>query len=98
MSLEADTKTQHEHPGKPEPVVVIHVWAPRFPTPKQFKFPEDAPVGVAAAQVAQDFGYAAGTPTFQNKQDEVLDRNKTLHDAGVRNGDKLELVDVGGGV
>jgi len=55
-------------------------------------------VGDAADEAASEFGYEGGQPTFQNEQDEVLDRNKPLVAEKVKDGDSLELVDTGGGV
>jgi hypothetical protein len=39
-----------------------------------------------------------GTPTFQNAAGDLLDRSKTIAAEHVKDGDVLELVDVGGGV
>jgi hypothetical protein len=74
------------------------VYAPRSTEPRVYTWPKTVRVGDAAAEVARDFGYQPGTPSFQTTDGEVLDRDKSLVAAGVRDGDRLELVDVGGGV
>jgi hypothetical protein len=79
------------------PTITVHVLSPREPDPRDFTFAKTLRVGEAAMQAATAFGYEAGTPSFQ-KGAEVLDRDKPLVAAGVRDGDELELVDVGGGV
>lgn len=57
-------------------------------------------VGDAAKQAAKAFGYVAGNPGFQTFTDppKVLDNSKTLEAERVHCGEKLELVDTGGGV
>jgi hypothetical protein len=55
-------------------------------------------VGEAAAAAAKDMGFTGQNPTFMNASDEVLDREKPLVAEKVRDGDQLELVDIGGGV
>lgn len=77
-------------------VVIVH--APKDPHPKRFRFELTETVGAAARIAAEAFGYEANAPSFQTESDDVLDRNLTLEVAGVRNGEKLELVDAGGGV
>ncbi|MCY4398729.1 MAG: hypothetical protein OXE96_05190 [Gemmatimonadetes bacterium] len=76
----------------------VEVFSPRDPNPKKFSWPTIWTVGEAADDAAKAFGYEAGTPTLQNKDHEVLRRKDTLLDAGVREGDQLELTDTGGGV
>jgi hypothetical protein len=76
----------------------VTVAAPRHPKPKKYTFKSTMLVGAAADVVAEDFGYATGTPTFQNSSENLLDRTKSLYDEGVKDGDEFELVDVGGGV
>lgn len=76
----------------------VKVFAPRTVKPKRFRWPVTKTVGEAADEAAAAFKYEAGTPTFQNEDDEVLDRQKTLQAAGVEDKDELELVDTGGGV
>lgn len=78
--------------------VVVIVFAPKDLESKRFRFRLDQTVGDAAKIAAGAFGYAAGTPSFQTEGGTVLDRNLTLAAAGVRNREKLELVDAGGGV
>jgi hypothetical protein len=78
--------------------LTVTVYSPRHPDPVSFTFANSETVGEAAQQVATSFGYVGGTPTFKNATGEVLDRNKPLRGEHVRDGDELELVDVGGGV
>lgn len=75
----------------------VKVIAPGIVEPRDFSFRKNLSVGEAAAEAAATLGFQANSPSFQ-KGDEVLDRNKRLVAAGVRDGDLLELVDVGGGV
>ncbi|HLX35643.1 MAG TPA: hypothetical protein VKR30_10440 [Candidatus Limnocylindrales bacterium] len=75
----------------------LTVYAPKSTEPKTFDWSKHLAVGEAAAEAAAAFGYASGTPSLA-KGDEVLDRAKQLVAAGVRDGDTLTLVDVGGGV
>jgi hypothetical protein len=76
----------------------VIVYAPRDPEPKPFTFPPGESVGQAAAQAAAEFGYAPSNFSFQTESGEVLNRDLTLAAAGVRSGEKLTVVDVGGGV
>lgn len=85
-----------EEHGPPD--ITVQVTAPREVEPRSFTWPKNKRVGEAAAEAAAAFQYQAGTPTFQNADDVVLDRDKPLVAEGVRDGDELELVDVGGGV
>lgn len=78
--------------------LIVEVFSPREPDPKKFTWPKTTLVGTAADEAARAFKYAAGTPTFQNKDRKVLDRNETLAAAGVQPFDELELTDTGGGV
>ena len=78
--------------------VTVEVFSPRVPEPKKFTWSKSLRVGDAADQAAKAFDYEAGTPTFQNKDGKVLDRDKTLIEANVRDFDQLELTDKGGGV
>jgi hypothetical protein len=93
--MEAKKPKPEEH-GPPD--VTVSVVAPRDPEPKNFTWAKTMRVGEAAALAAAAFGYEPGTPSFVNSEDEVLDRDKPLVAEGVRDGDRLELVDVGGGV
>ena len=68
------------------------------PEEHTFVFESTQHVGLAAEQVAKDFGYAPGNHTFQTREDDVLERGLTLQAAHVHNHQLLELVDVGGGV
>lgn len=76
----------------------VEVFSPRDPNPKHFAWSPDLTVGQAAVEAAASFGYVGGNPTLQNSAGAALDRSVTLDQAGVRNGDRLELVDAGGGV
>ena len=78
--------------------LTVEVFSPRVPEPKKFTWPKSLHVGQAADEAAKAFNYEAGTPTFQNKEKKVLDREKTLIEAGVQDFDQLELTDKGGGV
>lgn len=80
------------------PTVTVTVFFPAATDPREFTWPKSKKVGEAATEAASAFGVTDGSPTFENSEDQVLDRNKPLVAAGVRTGDKLELVDVGGGV
>lgn len=90
-----EEKDKKDKPDEKE--LNVKVFAPRSPKPKRFSWEKQMPVGEAADEAAQAFEYSPGTPTLA-KDGEVLDRDKHLRAAGVRNGDKLELVDIGGGV
>lgn len=86
---------------KPEdvgPNITVTVFSPSTPDPKTFTWQKTTKVGDAAAEAAEAFGHAGGTPTFRSAGGEILDRDKPLVAEGVRDGDELELVDVGGGV
>jgi hypothetical protein len=85
------TKDEHDH------TLTVTVYAPRAVEPKTFTWNKTTKVGDAAKEAAEAFGYTAGTPTLQKGQD-VLDRNKPLVAEKVHDGDRLELVDAGGGV
>jgi hypothetical protein len=74
------------------------VAAPRSPEKKTFTWQKNMRVGDAAKEAATSFGYDGGSPSLENANDEVLDNQKPLVAAGVRDGDCLELVDSGGGV
>jgi hypothetical protein len=99
-----DPDTSEDDTGRPgdlhseQLTVVVIVFAPKDPEPKRFRFRLDETVGEAAKFAAEKFGYEVGTPSFQTESDVVLDRTLTLRAAGVHNGEKLELVDAGGGV
>ena len=78
--------------------VTVEVFSPRVPEPKRFTWSKSLKVGDAADEAAKAFRYEAGNPTFLDKTEHVLDRDKTLSEAGVRDSDTLELTDKGGGV
>lgn len=78
--------------------IEVIVYAPKTPEPKTFGFAGSETVGEAAKHAAEAFGYGPGNPSFETKDTRVLDRSLTLVAAGVHNGEKLELVDAGGGV
>lgn len=90
--IEAQGRGAH---GVPE--ITVTVFAPSHVEPKHFTWPETMKVGEAAAQAAADFQIDVESPTFQ-KGEEVLDRNRTLVGAHVKDHDTLELVSAGGGV
>jgi hypothetical protein len=76
----------------------VEVFSPNEVEGKDFSFDKHLTVGEAAEQAANAFGYApGGKPSFAKDQ-VALERGKQLVAAGVRDGDKLDLVDVGGGV
>ena len=77
--------------------VTVEVFSPRQTQSKQFTWPVDWTVRIAAKQAADVFGYQGGDPTL-GRGDIVFDRNKTLHDEHVHQHEHLELLDVGGGV
>lgn len=66
--------------------------------PRTFSWPRSITVEEAAAEAAAAFGYTGGTPTFQTEDGTVLDRGARLATARLKDGDTLEIVDVGGGV
>ena len=78
--------------------LTVEVFSPRVPEPRKFTWPKSLKVGDAADEAAQAFGYEAGKPALLDKSGHVLDRDKTLSEAGVRDHDTLELTDKGGGV
>ena len=94
-SAEKDREHTHsKHGGE----LVVEVFSPRVPEPKKFTWSKDLLVGDAADEAAKEFKYEAGTPTLQNEDKKVLDRQRTLLAAGVKDFDRLELTDIGGGV
>ena len=78
--------------------LTVEVFSPRVPEPKKFTWSKSLKVGDAADEAAKAFDYEAGNPTFVDKAGHMLDRDKTLLEAGVRDFDKMELTDKGGGV
>lgn len=94
--MSAEVKTEKPHPGGAE--LTVTVFAPRSPEPKTFEFRRNDTVGQAARTAADAFGYEGGNPSFATDEHVVLDRHRTLAAEHVHYGDKLDLVDVGGGV
>ncbi len=91
------TVTAESHSEQGVRTVTVVVFAPSQVEPKEFTWPQIKKVREAAAEAAAAFGIDVEAPTFQ-KDDEVLDREKTLVAAGLKNRDKVELVGAGGGV
>jgi hypothetical protein len=83
--------------GEEKREITVTVFSPRSPDPKTFTWLKTMKVGDAAREAATAFGYQGGTPSLQ-KDGHLLDSSKPLVAAGVDNGDRLELVDTGGGV
>jgi hypothetical protein len=93
--MSEQVQAQRAKPDKQ--TVEVVVFSPGHVESKPFSWDKHTTVGDAAAEAAAAFGYAAGTPSLAKGQT-VLDRHKQLVAVGVRDGDELELVDVGGGV
>ena len=99
QSTEHPATAAQKHPNpRDDGELTVLVFTPRVAKPKHFTWPETLLVGTAADEAAAKFEYEAGTPTFQDKDKAVLDRSKTLQAEGVKDHDRLELVDTGGGV
>jgi hypothetical protein len=80
------------------PSITIVVLSPNEVDPKKFTWPITMKVEDAAREAALAFGYApGGNPTFKVGK-EIINRNKTLAGAHLKDGDTVELVDIGGGV
>jgi hypothetical protein len=77
--------------------VTVEVYAPRSPEPKTFTWPLTLTVGEAARAAANAFGISGGDPTL-GRGDDIFPRQETLRQAHVHEHDRLELLDVGGGV
>ena len=94
-----ETQTHEASHARHDSVTVI-VFSPRSPHPKEFTWRESLTVGEAAREAATAFGYQGGNPGLQTTTmpPRVLDNNKTLAAEHVHNGEKLELIDTGGGV
>lgn len=97
-ALQEGTRLQTQETVNRGETVTVNVLAPNDPTPRSFTWPKSTKVGVAAREAALTFGFSGGNPTFMNDKDQVLRREETLAGAHVHDGDRLELVDVGGGV
>jgi hypothetical protein len=96
MTLSIEVEANKIRPGHGELSVIV--LAPREPDPRTFKFLRTETVRNSARTAADAFGYEGGNPSFETEHHVVLDRDKTLAEAGVRDGERLQLVDVGGGV
>ncbi len=96
-SIESSAITDRNH-AKVGGELTVEVFSPRSAQSMKFSWPKSLQVGEAADQAAKAFGYEAGNPTFQVKTGEVLNREKTLIEAGIHDFDQLELTDKGGGV
>ena len=96
MATPKDTKPDTKKPDKQ--TLEVEVFSPNEVEGKQFSFDKHMTVGEAAEQAANEFGYAPGGQPSLAKNQVVLDRSKQLVAVGVRDDDRLELVDVGGGV
>src|ERR1700740_1433160 len=96
METTVHQETTHAHSD----TVKVIVYSPRSPQPKEFTWPKTLRVGEAAREAATAFGYQGGNPGLQTTANppRVLDNNKTLAEEHVHNGEKLELIDTGGGV
>ncbi len=95
MSDTASTAEGREH--EQHQTVTVKVFAPRKTEPKTFTWDKHMLVGAAASDAAKAFEYPARTPTLV-KNDKALNRDQQLVAEGVRDGDELELTDIGGGV
>jgi hypothetical protein len=96
MTLSIEVETDKARPGHGE--LSLIVFAPREPDPRTFEFRRTETVRDSARAAADSFGYESGNPSFETERHVVLNRDKTLAEAGVRDGERLHLVDVGGGV
>jgi hypothetical protein len=96
MTLSIEVEANEIRPGHGELSVIV--LAPREPDPRTFEFRRTETVRDSARTAADAFGYEGGNPSFETERHVVLDRDKTLAEAGVRDGERLHLVDVGGGV
>ena len=90
--------TENENTKHEEHWLELRIFAPRDPEERTFVFDRSIHVGVAAEEVAKEFGYAPGNHSFQTRKDVVLERTVSLEAAHVHNHELLELVDAGGGV
>ena len=87
---------ESQHGGGNE--LTVTVFTTRVPDPRTYTWPKNKVVGEAAREAADGFGQTGGNPGFQNSDKKVLDNSKRLVAEGVRDGDRLELVDTTGGV
>jgi hypothetical protein len=88
----AQTSDQHGHD------LHLHVDSPIDPHGREFAFPGTELVGTAATEAAHAFGHEGNDYTFKTNDGTVVDRTKSLFDAGLHNGDHVEVVNAGGGV
>jgi hypothetical protein len=95
-----ETITQQEISHIHGDAIRVIVFSPRSPQPKEFNWRKTLRVGEAAREAATAFGYQGGNPGLQTTGNppRVLDNNRTLAEEHVHNGEKLELIDTGGGV
>jgi hypothetical protein len=92
------TNAAHQHGGTDNQTFEVEVFAPRDPSAlRPYCWSKHLSVGDAAATAAPDFGITGGQPTLA-KDGTPLDRSKQLVAAGVRDGDRLEIIDAAGGV
>lgn len=90
---------QAQRPAPPDPATLeIVVYSALSVEPKTFSWARQTTVGQAADEAAAAFRYEGGTPTLQTEDGTVLDRGTRLAATRLRDGDTVELVDVGGGV
>jgi hypothetical protein len=80
--------------------ITVIVYSPNHTDPKRFTWSTGHTLGRAAIEAAEAFGLFVGQtkPTFRNQAGELLDITASLAEAGVQEGDKLDLVTSGGGV
>jgi hypothetical protein len=88
MSTEPDSNNKHQ--------ITVTVSAPRSPDARKFRWSKHMTVAEATSEAAAAFGYAGDVSL--TRQGVKLDPTKQLVAAGVRDGDKLRLIDTGGGV
>lgn len=95
-----ETTARREVTHTDSDTVKVIVYSPRSPQPKEFEWRRTLRVGEAAREAATAFGYQGGNPGLQTTANppRVLDNNRTLAEENVHNGEKLELIDTGGGV
>lgn len=84
------------HPD--QSTLTVEVFAANAIDPKTFTWARSLSVADAAREAAEHFGIQGGSPSLENEDDQLLDGDKPLVAVGVRDGARLELVDVGGGV
>jgi hypothetical protein len=95
MTDQSATAEAQDHKGHQD--VTVEVFAPRSAEPKRFTWSLVLTVGEAARVAATAFGYEGGDPTLGHGE-RVFRRSETLAQAHVHDGEKLELLDAGGGV